>query len=610
MIGSMVISLLKKYFGNIDKLLEVAEGVQRKTLYIGLTLTLIASVLDGVGLGLLSLFVKVLINEGKPKFPEMELTKDLNLWLSQQESVVLIAFFACTLIASFTLKAYLQYTAQCFTSLYQESYIANLRERLYQTYLNAPIRFFDNAQMGKITSTMTNEIINFSVMFSFFFSGITSVLILLAYLTTFLVISWKLTIVVVALIGLVGLGLTYLLASIKKSGHSFLEANQEMSVHILDTLSGIRIVKTYGAEAFESKNFKIACRRVERLANEIVRKQNLIDPVTEWATLVMAMVILATSYALLISNGSLEPSQLSIFMVALLRLIPITKKINASRGYIQQNIPSLNEIAQGLELEDKYAVASGNISFTGLKKGISLYDVHFSYNSKDEVLRGFNLEIPKGKTIALVGSSGAGKSTLASLIPRLYDISSGVIEIDGQDIRNFELASLRHHIGVVSQDTYIFSSSIRDNIAYGLADVSDEQIVEAARLANAHEFISELANGYNTSVGDRGAQLSGGQRQRISIARAILRDPEILILDEATSALDSQSEYLVQDALERLRQNRTVVIIAHRLSTVRNADRIVVLEKGRVVESGGHQELLEKQGSYWSFHNLQAMPTA
>jgi ABC-type multidrug transport system fused ATPase/permease subunit len=609
-IGSMIRWLLKKYFGNIDKLLEVAEGVPRNTLYIGLTLTLAASVLDGVGLGLLSLFVKVLINEGKPKFPEMGLTRDLNLWLGQQESVVLIGFFACTLIASFTLKAYLQYTAQCFTSLYQESYIANLRERLYQTYLNAPIRFFDNAQMGKITSTMINEIMNFSVMFSFLFSGITSILILLAYLTTFLVISWKLTIVVVALIGMVGLGLTYLLTSIKKSGYSFLEANQEMSVHILDTLSGIRIVKTYGAEAFESENFKVACRRVERLANEIVRKQNLIDPITEWATLVMAMMILAASYALLISNGSLEPSQLSIFMVALLRLMPITKKINASRGYIQQNIPSLNEIAQGLELEDKYAVVSGNIPFTGLKKGIAFYDVHFSYNGKDEILQGFNLEILKGKTVALVGSSGAGKSTLASLIPRLYDISSGIIELDGQDIRNFELASLRHHIGIVSQDTYIFSSSIRDNIAYGLTDVSDEQVEEAARLANAHEFISTLPNGYNTRVGDRGVQLSGGQRQRVSIARAILRDPEILILDEATSALDSQSEYLVQDAIERLRQNRTVVVIAHRLSTIRNADRIVVLDKGKVVESGGHQELLERRGSYWSFHNLQAMPTA
>jgi ABC-type multidrug transport system fused ATPase/permease subunit len=609
-IGSIVMSLLKKYFGNIDKLLEVADGVPRKPLYIGLTLMLVASLLDGVGIGLMIPFVKVLINEGNPQLPAMELTRGLNLWLSQQGSVVLIGLFAFALVISLTLKAYLSYTAQCLTLLYQESYIANLRERLYTTYLNTPIRFFDNAQMGKINSTMQNEVISFSVMFSFVFAGITSILTLLAYLTTLVIVSWKLTIAVMVLIGLVGLGLTFLLKSIKKSSYAFLKANQEMSVHVLDTLSGIRIVKTYGAEAFESENFKFACRRVERLANEIGRKQGLIDPVTEWATLVMAMVILAASYALLISNGSLKPSELSIFMLALIRLIPVTKRINASRGYIQEKIPSLNEIAQGLELKDKYAVASGDISFTGLKKGISFYDVCFSYNNKDEVLRGFNLEIPKGKTIALVGSSGAGKSTLASLIPRLYDISGGMIEIDGQNIRDFELASLRQHIGIVSQDTYIFSNSIRDNIAYGLKDVSDEQVIEAARLANAHEFISKLPNGYNTKVGDRGVQLSGGQRQRVSIARAILRDPEILILDEATSALDSQSEYLVQDALERLRQNRTVIVIAHRLSTIRNADRIVVLEKGRVVESGGHQELLEKQGSYWSFHNLQAMPTA
>jgi ABC-type multidrug transport system fused ATPase/permease subunit len=606
----MVRSLLKKYFGNIDKLIEVAEGIPRRSLYIGLTLILGSSILDGVGIGLMIPFVKVLINEGKPQLPAMELTKGLNLWLNQQESVVLIGLFACTLITSITLKAYLAYTAQCLTTLYNEAYIAKLRERLYQTYLNAPIRFFDNAQMGKITGTMLNEIINFGIMFSCLISGITSILTLLAYLTTLLIVSWKLTVMVIVLIGLVGLGLTRLLQSIKQMGYTFLKANQKMSVHILDTLSGIRIVKTYGAEAFEFENFKVFCRRVERLANEIVRKQNLIDPLTEWATLVMAMLILAASYALFISNGSLAPSELSIFMLALIRLIPVTKRINTSRGYIQGNLATLNEIAQGLELEDKYAVISGNFPFTGLKKGISFCNVRFSYNDKDEVLRGFNLEIPKGKTIALVGSSGAGKSTLASLIPRLYDISSGVIEMDGRDIRDFELTSLRKHIGIVSQDTYIFSSSIRDNIAYGLRDVTNEQVMEAARLANAHEFISDLPNGYDTKVGDRGVQLSGGQRQRVSIARAILRDPEILILDEATSALDSQSEYLVQDAIERLRQNRTVIVIAHRLSTIRNADRIVVLDKGRVVESGEHQELLEKRGSYWSFHNLQAMPIA
>ena len=611
MIGSMVRSLLKKYFGNIEKLLEVSEGVPRKTLYIGLTLTLAGSLLDGVGIGLMIPFLKVLTNEGEPfQLPAMALTEGLNLWLSQQDNVVLIGIFAFTLIASLTLKAYLFYTAQCLVVLYQESFIANLRERLYQTYLDVPIRFFDSAQMGKITSTMLNETINISVMFSFLFSGITSILILLAYLTTLFIVSWKLTVIIIALIGIVGLGLTSLLKSIKESGHFFLEANRDMSAHVLDTLTGIRIVKTYGAEAFESGNFRVICRRVERLANEIIRKQNLIDPVTEWTTLVMAMVILVASYAMLVANGFLSSAELLTFMLVLIKLIPVIKKINACGGYIQGNLATVDKIVEGLELEDKYSVVNGNVPFPGLKKGIVFYDVRFSYNDKDEVLRGFNLEIPKGKTVALVGSSGAGKSTLASLVPRLYDISSGVIEIDGQDIRNFELASLRQHIGIVSQDTYIFNNSIRDNIAYGLKDVSDEQVMEAARLANAHEFISALPNGYNTKVGDRGVQLSGGQRQRVSIARAILRDPEILILDEATSALDSQSEHLVQDAIERLRQNRTVIVIAHRLSTIRNADRIVVLDQGQVVESGEHNELLRQKGAYWSFHALQAMPTA
>jgi len=250
---------------------------------------------------------------------------------------------------------------------------------------------------------------------------------------------------------------------------------------------------------------------------------------------------------------------------------------------------------------------SGTHQLAHLKKGITFRNVNFAYNDRSNVLEDFNLEIPCGKTVALVGSSGAGKSTVAVLVPRFYDVTSGSIEIDGQDIRDYDLNSLRQRVGTVSQDTYIFNTSIRENIAYGLEDVSYERVVEAARLANADEFIQQLPNDYDTLVGDRGVQLSGGQRQRLSIARAILRDPDILILDEATSALDSQSERLVQEALERLRQNRTVLVIAHRLSTIRSADCIVVMEKGRIIESGRHEHLLKNKGTYWSFHNVQSV---
>jgi ABC-type multidrug transport system fused ATPase/permease subunit len=266
-------------------------------------------------------------------------------------------------------------------------------------------------------------------------------------------------------------------------------------------------------------------------------------------------------------------------------------------------------LARVFELEKQKFPEGANIHFESLRAGIVLRNICFSYNGRTDVLKDFSLEVPKGQTVALVGSSGAGKSTLAALLPRLYDVTSGAIEIDGIDIRNYEISTLRRRIATVSQDTYLFNVTIRENIAYGLPDTDDQQVIEAAQLANAHEFITQLPLGYDTLIGERGIQLSGGQRQRLSIARAILRNPDILILDEATSALDSQSEQLVQEALERLRQNRTVIVIAHRLSTVRNADRIVVLEKGKLIESGGHKQLLASQGAYWSFHNLQSLPS-
>jgi ABC-type multidrug transport system fused ATPase/permease subunit len=608
----MLRSSLNQYLGNVDKLIAIASQASQKPLYIGLVTAIIASFLDGVGIGLIIPLLEVLLPGGQiPSIPSFfPMAQSLNIWLRQQDKGTLLILSVTILMVSFTLKAFIAYISQYLLTVYRESFIADLRERLYETYLRAPVTFFDNVQLGRVTTTMFGEIINVNITLNYLFSAVTAVFTLVAYLSTLLWASWQLTLVIVVLIVAVGFTLTALLRSIKNSGQEALNAIQDMSVHILDTFGGVRIVKSYGAEVFEINKFKRISRRLQEVQVGLSKKQNLIDPLTEWAALAIAMLILLSSYMLLISQGLLSIPALLTFMVLLIRIIPVIKKINATRGAIQENLPSLYKVMEALELDDKYPVTSGHVPFTGLVDGIIFQNVRFSYNGKPDVLKGFTLEIPKGKTVALVGSSGAGKSTLASLIPRLYDISSGQIEIDGHDIQEYDVTSLRHHIGIVSQDTYIFSASIRNNIAYGLEGVSDFQIAEAARLANAHDFINDLPNGYETLVGDRGVQLSGGQRQRISIARAILRDPDILILDEATSALDSQSEHLVQDAIERLRQNRTVIVIAHRLSTIRNADRIVVLDQGQVVESGEHSELLRKKGAYWSFHNLQAMPTA
>jgi ABC-type multidrug transport system fused ATPase/permease subunit len=303
----------------------------------------------------------------------------------------------------------------------------------------------------------------------------------------------------------------------------------------------------------------------------------------------------------------LATSELMAFMLVLIKIVPVTKRINSARGAINQYFPSVKTVSNALYSERVVPPKSGSRQFTRLRESITFHNVNFGYNDRSTVLENFSLEIPCGHTVALVGSSGAGKSTVAALVPRFYDATSGTICLDGEDIRSYDLASLRQKIGTVSQDTYVFNAPIRDNIAYGLANVSHQAIVDAAKLANADEFIQQLPLGYDTLVGDRGVQLSGGQRQRLSIARAILRDPDILILDEATSALDSQSERLVQEALERLRQSRTVIVIAHRLSTVRNADCIVVMQNGCIAEAGTHHQLLNNRGIYWSFHDVQSV---
>lgn len=598
-----------KRFRRLDKLIAVVREVPRRNLSLGLTAMILSSLLDGVGIGLMIPFLRLLLNErGAFRLPQMALTEGLNLWLSQQAPSVLLGLFALILMGTLVLKGYFYYLSQVLTSYYREALVARVKKQLYKIYINSPIAFFDNVQLGKVISTLQGEVLDLNKMLTYFFTGLTNLLILLTYLGTLLLVSWKLTLLTTFLISGVALGLTYILKRIKKTGSEVLAAKRAMGARVLDTLGGIRIVKSYAAESFELNRFNKICQDTMDASNSLARKRSLIDPLTELATLAAAMVILISSYTSLISRGLLSTSELLVFMLVLIRIIPVTKKINNARGTLQETRPALGKIAEALRLQEQYPMPSGGQEFTGLCESIIFRNVYFSYDGRSKVLNGLQLEIPKGKTIALVGASGAGKSTVAALIPRFYDVTQGIIELDGQDIRNYNAISLRQHIGIVSQDTYIFNDSILENIAYGLEGVSRSRIVEAAHLANAHHFIIQLSDGYDTLVGDRGARLSGGQRQRISIARAMLRDPEILILDEATSALDSQSEHLVQEALERLRQNRTVIIIAHRLATVRNADCIIVMEKGRVLEQGQHEQLLAKRGLYWSYHNLQSLP--
>jgi ABC-type multidrug transport system fused ATPase/permease subunit len=590
-----------------QRLIRLGMKVPRQRLYLGMVAMILAALLDGLGIGLTIPFLQLLLNEGNGFHLPAGILPSVDFWLNQQPKAMLLGLLVLMMLGSLALKSYFSYMAEVLTTFYRETLIALFRKRLYEKYIHAPIAFFDNQKLGTLSSTL-GEVISINIMLSFLISLITAGFILIAYLGTMLLVSWQLTLLIVVLIGSVGLGLNQLLGRIRKFGKAVVEARHNLNIRILDTLGGIRVVKSYATERYELDRFERISNEVTDTSILVAKKVGLVEPLTEFSTMAVAMLILMVSYVLLISRGLLSTSELMAFMLTLIKVVPVTKRINTARGAIYQYLPSVSIVSDALFSEQSEPPLSGSRQFSHLHEGVSFRKVSFGYSDRTMILKDIDLDIPCGKTVALVGSSGAGKSTVAALLPRFYDVTQGTIYIDGEDIRNYDVASLRQRFGIVSQDTYIFNASIRDNIAYGLETVSDETIFKAACLANADEFIQQLPRGYDTLVGDRGVQLSGGQRQRLSIARAILRDPEILILDEATSALDSQSERLVQEAIERLRQNRTVIVIAHRLSTIRNADWIVVMKNGEIIEAGTHEQLLNTGGIYWSFHNVQSLP--
>ncbi|RMF26390.1 MAG: ATP-binding cassette domain-containing protein [Cyanobacteria bacterium J083] len=381
-----------------------------------------------------------------------------------------------------------------------------------------------------------------------------------------------------------------------------------MSNSMLEMLGGIILIKITANEEQEYK-------KIQRLIEEREKAQfngqlisSLISPLNEISGIILVISIVV--FGRILFEQQLQSDNVSglllTYLVILFRLLPFVGSLNGKRSQFASASTGLEITADFLRRDNKPYMPDGKKIYTQLSQSIDLLDVSFSYpKHNDLVLKGITLSIPKGKTVALVGSSGAGKSTIADLVPRFYDVTGGQITIDGIDIKEYNIASLRRAMGVVSQDTFLFSNTIRYNIAYGLEDVSESDIIMAAKRANAYEFIQKLAKGLDTEVGDRGIMLSGGQKQRIAIARALLRNPDILILDEATSALDTVSEKLVQQAIEELCKDRTTLVIAHRLSTVRNADKIVVLEQGKVVETGTHEELLALNGYYAKLNAMQ-----
>ena len=487
--------------------------------------------------------------------------------------------------------------------------VRDIRVMVYSKVMHLPLGFFSEERKGDIIARMSGDVgeIENSITSSLDMLLKNPILILL-YFSTLIVTSWQLTLFTVLVLP----GMGWLMGKVgKKLKRKSLEAQGKWSdtmSQLEETLGGLRIIKAFIAEDKMVDRFKQCSDELRDATNKVAIRQSLAHPMSEFLGTLLIVLVLWFGGLLILGDGtSMEASTFIFYMVILYSIINPLKDF-AKAGYnIPKGLASMERVDKILKAENPIKEPVNPLPLHGMNDRIEFKDLSFSYDGKREVLKHVNLMVPKGQTIALVGQSGSGKSTLVDLLPRYHDVQLGEITIDGVNIKNFRIHDLRALIGNVNQEAILFNDTFFNNIAFGVENATMEQVVEAAKIANAHDFIMETELGYQTNIGDRGGKLSGGQRQRISIARAILKNPHILILDEATSALDTESERLVQEALERLMKTRTTIAIAHRLSTIKNADEICVLYEGEIVERGKHEELLEKNGYYKRLNDMQSL---
>jgi len=481
----------------------------------------------------------------------------------------------------------------------------DLRMRIVDQLQAVALRFYSTTRTGEIINSAKGEMGRMAGLIGVMKTVVERGLLLVAYVAFMAVISWKLTLVVLVLLGVMAGGLTRLIRSVRRQGGRLTRANGRLTSALTEFVGGIRTVVAFNRQEDERQRLHDAVREKAEAVIETTRRNQAVQPLSQAFVSTIMIIVVALAVQFFVFAGTLDMALLLAFLFALFRAMPVIHQLNSQRGNWAKNQAALENIAALLRRDDKPYLEDGPDEAPALREAITFEDVHFAYEPGEPVLEGVSVRIPRGQTTALVGATGAGKSTLADLIPRFYDPTAGRVCYDGVDVRTFTAQSLRARMAVVSQNTYVFNDTVHANIAYGDPDASFEQIVEVADQANALGFIEDMNDGFDTVLGERGVKLSGGQRQRVAIARALLRDPEILILDEATSALDSVTEKQVQASLARLMRGRTVVAIAHRLSTVEDADQVVVLEEGRIVEQGGYRKLLERRGQLWEYHATQ-----
>lgn len=566
---------------------------------------LLAAVFEGITVGFIASFLQGLTNPDEPALRTGMAWFDRVVLATDATAAERLYRLSGLLLVAVWLRGFFDYQSGLYSKRTSLRLVDSLRCRIFDQLQSFQLSYFATTNSGWLINTLRGEIGQVQQSFNILSTFVVQGTKIVAYLVSMLLLSWQLFITAVLVFGLMSTALTSITRRVREASFELPKANKDFTKTALSFISGIRTVHASGTQEFERKRFYAATRKIYKSQIGVIRLSAMVQPLVDGlgATLLVGMVVV--SYGLLISTGRLKAAELLTFLFVLIRTTPLVSSINNSRVTFIAAQGSLSNVNDLLRRDDKPYFKDGQVPFVGLKHSIDFEAVDFAYKPNEPVLHDITLSIKQGETTALVGSSGAGKTTLADLLPRFYDPTQGRILVDGVDLRDLKINTLRQKMAIVSQDTFVFDTTVRENIAYGVDKPSDSEIYEAAQMANALEFIQAMPEGFETVLGDRGIRLSGGQRQRIAIARALLRNPEILVLDEATSALDSVTESLIQESLEKLSKGRTVIAIAHRLSTISGADKVVVMEKGRIVEQGRYQDLLSERGKLWNYHQMQ-----
>lgn len=597
---------------NIPKLLRYLSPYKSK-IFLYFFTSLLSILFALCSFSMLVPVLQVLFNgDQKPRTTDdgmiAQVTGYINALALEHSKMTALTYAILLLVAATVLKNLFIYCSQLILNPLRNTVMRQLRDDMYSKALSLPIGFFTEERKGDLVSRMTNDVneVEVSVM-AVIETIIREPLTILFTLTMMIAISPMLTLSMLVFLPLAGLVIGKVGKSLKRPSNLAQEQLGEMLGNIDETLSGMRVIKAFNAERHQQLRFRQINNTLLRIRNKISARRDAGSPMSETLGIIVVSLILWYGGYLIFSGKTTMTGSFFILFISLFyQIINPLKALSTAFYNMQKGSAALDRIQELMSVQNTITEKPDASAIRSFEHSIELRNVSFSYGNK-EVLKNIDLTIPKGKTIALVGASGAGKSTLADLIPRFHDVSGGEILIDGINIRDYKIYDLRRMIGMVSQEPILFNDTIYNNITLGTGGATQEQVAEAARVANAHAFIERKKDGYQTVAGDRGSRLSGGERQRVTIARAVLKNPPILILDEATSSLDTESERIVQDAINHLMQHRTCIVIAHRLSTVQHADEIIVLNQGTIIERGAHQQLMSYDSAYRKLVELQQL---